>query len=125
MSGNIHFSAAVRAGFDNWHQYEPFNYFSPKRKKEKAPCGCVDLATAYVMTYWGFPDNFYINGVKVEWNNIRKMVQYINYKPKEEVRDTISDFLSISTLTRDIGMDCLSIHHRTTHNVFIIPLIFK
>lgn len=107
------------AGFDNWHQYEPFNYFSPERKKEKAPCGCVDLATAYVMTYWGFPDNFYINGVKVEWKNIRKMVKYRNYKPKEDVRDTISDFLSISTLTRDIGMDCLSIY--SAQGTFTFP----
>lgn len=95
------------ADFDDWTQWKPFNIFSPTIKKEKAPCGCVDLATAYVITYWAYPELFTINGIRINWENIRKK------------KNLITDAQSISALTRDIGISCLSIY--SAEGTFTFP----
>lgn len=58
----------------------------------------MDLATAYVITYWKYPERFTINDININWDNIRNRWK------------NISDSLSISALTRDIGVSCLSIY---------------
>lgn len=87
--------------FSNWTQGAKFNDLCPVVFGKKTPCGCVNLATAYVMAYCEYPTQLTYNGVEIIWDNIKK--------PYEE----IVDISSASSLTRCLGVFCNSIYADT------------
>ena len=87
--------------FSNWTQGEKFNLLCPTVLGKQTPCGCVNLAAAYVMTYLEYPVQFIYNGIEVNWENIKK--------PYGEITDT----LSASSMTRCLGVLCNSIYANT------------
>ncbi len=86
------------ADFNDWTQDGPFNALCPFVFKTKTACGCVNLALAYIMTFWKFPDMYEINGYRIDWEDIRK--------PYSSITDT----LTAATLLRHMGKTNLSIY---------------
>ncbi len=60
------------ADFNDWTQDGFFSYLCPIVFKRKTACGCVNLALAYIMTFWKFPDIYEIDGYKIDWEGLRK-----------------------------------------------------
>lgn len=61
-----------------WHQESPFNDLYPERRlailfghKKKAPAGCFPLAIAKVLTHFEYPKNYSLNGVNIDWEELK------------------------------------------------------
>lgn len=90
-----------------WHQGSPFNDYCPEKRKywiwgdiNKAPAGCVPVAIAQIITYNRFPEDFTVNGIKMDWEAMNKAYDYLG----NEVSFNVKTMLSM--LIRNIGMDC-------------------
>lgn len=62
-----------------WHQNSPFNDECPMVRryilfgpKEKAPCGCLPLSLAKVLTKFRYPSSFTINGFQIDWETLNE-----------------------------------------------------
>ncbi len=86
------------ADFNDWTQDGYFSHLCPTIFKEKTACGCVNLALAYVMTYWKFPDIYEINGCRINWEDLRNP------------HSSISDTLAAAFLLRHMGKTNRSIY---------------
>jgi hypothetical protein len=86
------------ADFNDWTQDGFFSYLCPTVFKRKTACGCVNLALAYIMTFWKFPDTYELNGCRIDWNDL--------HNPHSSITDT----LTAAFLLRHMGKINLSIY---------------
>lgn len=68
-------SKKLLRNYTHWNQGTPFNDLFPERRsllifgnKHKAPAGCFPLSIAKILTCLRWPSEYYINGVKLDWD---------------------------------------------------------
>lgn len=63
----------------SWKQRDEYNEVLQQIKGKDYRLGCTSLATAQLMTYWKYPQNFYANGVYIDWSEITKYPNITDY----------------------------------------------
>lgn len=76
---NLRYQPNLLSSYVDWHQGEPFNSLYPYRRKylffghkKQASAGCFPLAIAKVLTHFEYPDDYTSNGVKINWQELKR-----------------------------------------------------
>ena len=82
---DVYKTTPILTNFVYWHQREPFNDKSPRRRKyvlfgnrRKAPVGCFPLAVAKIMSHFEYPENCSYNGYNINWNEVNTNYYSLN-----------------------------------------------